>query len=61
MAAAAEGMPEPEVLGRLAGRMALPELVTDGDVAEAAVFLAPDRARATTGQSLRVNAGELMR
>jgi NAD(P)-dependent dehydrogenase (short-subunit alcohol dehydrogenase family) len=56
-----EGAPEPEVLGRLTERMALPELATDGDVAEAAAFLASDRARAITGQSLLVNAGELMR
>ncbi|MFE4021023.1 SDR family oxidoreductase [Streptomyces sp. NPDC059101] len=59
--ARAEGAPESEVLGRLTGRMALPELATDADVAEAAVFLASDRARAITGQSLLVNAGELMR
>ncbi|MFG2574552.1 SDR family oxidoreductase [Streptomyces sp. NPDC048481] len=56
-----EGVPEEEVLGRLTGRMALPELATDGDVADAAAFLASDRARAITGQSLLVNAGELMR
>ncbi|MEU3458547.1 SDR family oxidoreductase [Streptomyces sp. NPDC006733] len=56
-----EGVSEDEVLGRLTERMALPELATDGDVAEAAVFLASDRARAITGQSLLVNAGELMR
>ncbi|MCQ9134462.1 SDR family oxidoreductase [Streptomyces hilarionis] len=56
-----EGVPEEEVLGRLAERMALPELATDGDVADAAVFLASDRARSITGQSLLVNAGELMR
>ncbi|MFF4756269.1 SDR family oxidoreductase [Streptomyces sp. NPDC002514] len=56
-----EGVPEAEVLGRLTERMALPELATDGDVADAAVFLASDRARAITGQSLLVNAGELMR
>ncbi|WP_406436967.1 SDR family oxidoreductase [Streptomyces sp. NBC_00631] len=56
-----EGVPEDEVLGRLTGRMALPELATDADVADAAVFLASDRARAITGQSLLVNAGELMR
>ncbi|MFJ1809976.1 MULTISPECIES: SDR family oxidoreductase [unclassified Streptomyces] len=55
-----EGVTEEEVLGRLTGRMALPELATDGDVADAAVFLASDRARAITGQSLLVNAGELM-
>ncbi|WP_328725530.1 SDR family oxidoreductase [Streptomyces sp. NBC_00259] len=56
-----EGVPEPEVLARLTERMALPDLATDADVAEAAVFLASDRARSITGQSLLVNAGELMR
>lgn len=55
-----EGVPEAEVLGR-PERMALPEPATDGDVAEAAVFLASDRTRAITGQSLLVDAGELMR
>ena len=56
-----EGVPEDEVKGRLTERMALPELATDGDVAEAALFFASDRARAITGQSLLVNAGEQMR
>ncbi|MFF3911493.1 SDR family oxidoreductase [Streptomyces sp. NPDC001848] len=56
-----EGVPEAEVRKRLSDRMALPDLATDGDVADAAVFLASDRARAITGQSLLVNAGELMR
>ncbi|MFJ5531690.1 SDR family oxidoreductase [Streptomyces sp. NPDC093261] len=56
-----EGIPEAEVTRRLTDRMALPEPATDGDVADAAVFLASDRARAITGQSLLVNAGELMR
>ncbi|WP_338672163.1 SDR family oxidoreductase [Streptomyces sp. SCSIO 30461] len=56
-----EGLPESEVLDRLNARMALPELATDGDVADAVAFLASDRARAITGQSLLVNAGELMR
>ncbi|MGP4009779.1 SDR family oxidoreductase [Streptomyces sp. 4N124] len=60
-AAQTEAVPEADVLKRLADRMALPELATDGDVADAAVFLASDRARAITGQSLLVNAGELMR
>ncbi|MFJ6725820.1 MULTISPECIES: SDR family oxidoreductase [unclassified Streptomyces] len=59
--AATEGVGREEVLGRLTERMALPELATDGDVADAAVFLASDRARAITGQSLLVNAGEVMR
>jgi NAD(P)-dependent dehydrogenase (short-subunit alcohol dehydrogenase family) len=44
-----EGVSEDEVLGRLTDRMALPELATDGDVAEAVIFLASDRARAITG------------
>ena len=56
-----EDVPEAEVLERLTSRMALPELATDSDVADAAAFLASDRARAITGQSLLVNAGELMR
>ncbi|MFH9710071.1 SDR family oxidoreductase [Streptomyces luteogriseus] len=56
-----EDVDEATVLERLTGRMALPELATDADVADAAVFLASDRARAITGQSLLVNAGELMR
>ncbi|WP_221352290.1 SDR family oxidoreductase [Streptomyces beigongshangae] len=60
-AARTEGVPEAEVLERLTSRMALPELATDGDVADAAAFLASDRSRAITGQSLLVNAGELMR
>ncbi|MEZ0069116.1 NAD(P)-dependent dehydrogenase (short-subunit alcohol dehydrogenase family) [Streptacidiphilus sp. MAP12-20] len=59
--AATENISEEEVKKRLTSRMALPELATDGDVAEAAIFLASDRARAITGQSLLVNAGELMR
>ena len=61
LTAQTEGVPEDEVLGRLTERMALPELATDGDVADAAVFLASDRAKSITGQSLLVNAGELMR
>ncbi|NXY99218.1 SDR family oxidoreductase [Streptomyces sp. BR123] len=56
-----EGVPEAEVRARLTARTALPDLATDGDVADAAVFLASDRARSITGQSLLVNAGELMR
>ncbi|GHH07390.1 SDR family oxidoreductase [Streptomyces lanatus] len=60
-AAQTGGVPETDVLKRLTERMALPELATDGDVADAAVFLTSDRARSITGQSLLVNAGELMR
>ncbi|MER7478747.1 SDR family oxidoreductase [Streptomyces sp. NPDC126510] len=60
-AAHSEGVPEAAVLERLTERMALPDLATDTDVADAVAFLASDRARAITGQSLLVNAGELMR
>jgi NAD(P)-dependent dehydrogenase (short-subunit alcohol dehydrogenase family) len=60
-AAQSEGVAQAAVLKRLTDRMALPELATDGDVADAAAFLVSDRARAITGQSLLVNAGELMR
>ncbi|MFE0732535.1 SDR family oxidoreductase [Streptomyces antibioticus] len=60
-AAHTEKVPESEVLRRLTERMALPALATDGDVADAVAFLVSDRSRAITGQSLLVNAGELMR
>ncbi|SDL13793.1 SDR family oxidoreductase [Streptomyces indicus] len=56
-----EGASEEEVKARLTSRMALPDLATDGDVADACVFLASDRSRAITGQQLLVNAGEIMR
>ncbi|MET8763557.1 SDR family oxidoreductase [Lentzea sp. NPDC004782] len=52
---------EGDLLAQLTERMALPEMATEGDVAEAVVFLASDRARAITGQTLLVNAGEVMR
>lgn len=60
-AAQQEGRTQESVLAGLTDRMALPEMATDGDVADAAVFLSSDRARSVTGQSLLVNAGELMR
>jgi NAD(P)-dependent dehydrogenase (short-subunit alcohol dehydrogenase family) len=51
---------EAQVAAVTAG-MAIPEIPADEDVAEAVVFLASDRARTITGQSLLVNSGELMR
>ena len=47
-----------EVKHEIAQQMALREMPTDSDVAEAAVFLASERARMITGQSLLVNAGD---
>jgi NAD(P)-dependent dehydrogenase (short-subunit alcohol dehydrogenase family) len=56
-----KGISEEEVLADLTKNMALDEMATDGDVAETVIFLASDRARGITGQSLLVNAGEHMR
>ena len=50
-----------EITGEITANMPLGEIPADEDVAEAAVFLCSDRARMITGQSLLVNAGELMR
>jgi enoyl-[acyl-carrier-protein] reductase (NADH) len=55
-----KGIPQEEVLAELTKDMALEEMATDGDVAEAVIFLASDRAHGITGQSLLVNAGEHM-
>jgi NAD(P)-dependent dehydrogenase (short-subunit alcohol dehydrogenase family) len=60
LAAAAQGRTAEEVVAELTSDMPLPDMATDGDVAEAVVFLASDRARAITGQSLLVNAGQVM-
>jgi NAD(P)-dependent dehydrogenase (short-subunit alcohol dehydrogenase family) len=58
--AKSKGISEAEALGDLTKTMPLGEMATDGDVAEAVVFLASDRAHGITGQSLLVNAGEYM-
>jgi len=55
-----KGIPEAEVLAELTSTMPLGEMATDGDVAEAVIFLASERAHGITGQSLLVNAGEHM-
>ena len=61
MTAKAQGRTEEEVIADITANMPLGEIPADEDVAEAVVFLASDRARMITGQSLLVNAGELMR
>jgi NAD(P)-dependent dehydrogenase (short-subunit alcohol dehydrogenase family) len=61
MEARRKGVPESEVLAGITENLPLGEITPDEDVAEAAVFLASDRARMITGQALMVNAGELMR
>lgn len=61
MTAQSQGVSEETVLAGITKDIPLGEMATIGDVAEAVVFLASDRARAITGQSLIVNAGEVMR
>jgi NAD(P)-dependent dehydrogenase (short-subunit alcohol dehydrogenase family) len=59
--ASAQGIDPGEIVGGITRNMPLGEIPSDGDVAEAVVFLASDRARMITGQSLLVNAGEYIR
>ncbi|WP_436775176.1 SDR family oxidoreductase [Yinghuangia sp. YIM S09857] len=59
--AAALGTDRAAALAELEAKMALPYLASDGDTAEAVVFLASERARGITGQTILVNAGEHMR
>lgn len=58
MTADAQGIPEEQVIGGITANMPLGEIPTDGDVADAVVFFASDRARMITAQTLMVNAGE---
>ena len=55
------GVSNEEIIEGITSNMAIKEIPADEDVAEAAIFLCSDRARMITGQSLFVNAGELMR
>ncbi|GAA2019687.1 SDR family oxidoreductase [Catenulispora yoronensis] len=59
--AASQKISEEEALAPITSRMALPEMATDGDVANAAVFMVSPYAGGITGQSLAVNAGDFMR
>jgi NAD(P)-dependent dehydrogenase (short-subunit alcohol dehydrogenase family) len=58
--AAQRGVPSAEVAAEIASNMPLRQIPEDGDVAEAVMFLASDRARMITGQTLFVNAGEFL-
>jgi NAD(P)-dependent dehydrogenase (short-subunit alcohol dehydrogenase family) len=58
--AAGRGVPPSEVAAEIASNMPLGEIPEDGDVAEAVMFLASDRARMISGQTLFVNAGEFL-
>ena len=54
------GVPAEQIVGGITANMPLGEIPADEDVAEAVAFLLSPRARMITGQSLFVNAGELM-
>jgi NAD(P)-dependent dehydrogenase (short-subunit alcohol dehydrogenase family) len=58
--ARATGSTPEEVKASITRNFALGEMATDGDVAEAVVFLLSSRSRAITGQALLVNAGEYL-
>jgi NAD(P)-dependent dehydrogenase (short-subunit alcohol dehydrogenase family) len=61
MTARSQGIPPQQVIDGITATMPLKEIPTDGDVAEAVIFFASDRARMITGQSLLVNAGQYIR
>jgi len=55
------GVPEDEIVRDITSNMPLGEIPADEAVADAVIFLCSARARMITGQTLLVNAGELMR
>ncbi len=59
--AAKRAVKEDLVIAEITAGMPLGKIPADEDVAEAVVFFCSDRARMITGQTLMVNAGELMR
>ena len=56
--AQAQGVEPEQVIAGITVNMPLGEIPTDGDVADAVVFFASDRARMVTAQTLMINAGE---
>lgn len=61
MTADAQGVSEADVIASITKNLPLGEITADEDVAECVAFLCSDRARMITGQSILVNAGEVMR
>ncbi len=55
------GVPEQQIIDEITANMPLGEIPKDDDVAEAIVFFCSDRSRMITGETLLVNAGEIMR
>ncbi len=61
MEARRRGVSRDEVIGEITANMPLGEIPKDDDVANACVFFCSDHARMITGETLLVNAGELLR
>lgn len=61
MTAQARGVTPDVVLAELCAPMALQRMATDEEVAEALVFFASPRAGGITGQTLLINAGEIVK
>jgi NAD(P)-dependent dehydrogenase (short-subunit alcohol dehydrogenase family) len=55
------GVDEQVIIDEIAAKMPLGEIPADEDVAEACIFFCSDRSRMITGETLLVNAGEMMR
>lgn len=55
-----QGVTAADIIGGIAAGWAIPDMPLDEDVAEGFVFFLSDRARMITGQTLRINAGELI-
>jgi len=55
------GLSEQQVIDEITANMPLGEIPKDDDVAEAIVFFCSERSRMITGETLLVNAGEIMR
>ncbi|MFQ5417017.1 MAG: SDR family oxidoreductase [Myxococcota bacterium] len=55
------GVSEDTIVAEITEKMPLGEIPADEDVADAVLFFCSDRSRMISGQSLMVNAGELMR
>ena len=52
---------ESEVIGEITSNMPLGEIPKDDDVANACIFFCSDYSRMVTGETLLVNAGEILR
>ena len=61
MTAKQRGVEPDQVVKEITGNFPLRRMVTDGEVAEVIAFLTSDRAAGITGQTIFVNAGEIMR